>query len=226
MPDRRGKCVGWLTNPLEKAELIFLKGIKANDLPSDDCCVICQEPYGTPNEDGSDPEYAVRFPCGHAVGNACFQTWFNGVDPMPGCIFCNKPLIPAVYLMEQVREIWIMVEQTTSERMRDELNNKTPRGSLTRSMESLQKYVNEAPSLEGPNSHEDLVPSFEALLMATNDFLAAVEKYAEDDHEMTFQALAWKETVFMTSYRRFQRVVEEMATAQMVREASVRSSLD
>ena len=218
--------MGWLTRPLEKAELIFFKGIKADDLPSDACCIICQEPYGTPNEEGNDPEYAVRFPCGHAVGNECFQTWSNGVYPLPGCLYCNKPLIPAVYLMKSVQEIWIMVEQTTSKSMHDELNNKTPRGSLTRFMESLRKYVNEAPSLEGSNSHGGLVPCFEALLTATSDFLAAVKKYAEDDRKMTFQALASKENLFMAAYRRFQRVVEEMATAQMLREASVRSSLD
>lgn len=226
MPDRKGICVGWLTRPLEKAELIFFKGIKADDLPSDEYCVICHEPYGTPNEDGGGPEYAVRFPCGHAVGNECFQTWSEGVGPLPGCIFCNKPLIPAIYMKEQVREIWSFVEQTPSERIRDELNNRTTRGSLTRSIEALQKYVSEAPSLEGSNCNEGLVPSFELLLIATSEFLAAVEKYAEDDHKMSFRELARKENEFEGSYERFQRVVEEMATAQMFREALVRSSLD
>ena len=226
MPDRRVKCVGWLTRPLEKAELIVFKAIEADDLPTDDCCIICQEPYGTPNEEGNDPEYAVRFPCGHAVGNECFQTWSNGKYPLPGCLYCNKPLIPAVYLMKSVQEIWIMVEQMMPKTIRDELNYKKPRGSLTRSMEALRKYVNEAPSLEGSTFHAALVPYFEALLTATSKFLAAIKKYAQDDRKMTLQALSGQEMLFMAYYSRFQRVVEEMATAQMLREASVRSSLD
>ena len=186
--------MGWLTRPLEKAELIFLRGIKADDLPSDDCCAICHEPYGAPNEDGSDPEYAVRFPCGHAVGNECFQTWSNGIDPLPGCIFCNKPLIPALYLKEQVEEIWTMVNKASPERIHEEVNNKTKRGSLTRSIEPLRRYVGEAPSLEGSNSNEGLVPSFEWLLIATNEFLAAVQACAgisakTDGHATKYEAL-------------------------------------
>ena len=231
MPDRRGICVGWLTRPLEKAELLFFKGIKADDLPSDDSCAICHEPYGTPNEDGTTPEHAVRFPCGHTVGNECFQIWSDGIDPLPGCIFCNKPLIPALYLKEQVEEIWTMVNKTSPESIHEEVNNKTTRGTLTRSIEPLQKYVSEAPSLEGSNSNEGLVPSFEWLLIATSEFLAAVEDCAEisaktDGHETNYEALWRRKREFESNYERFQRVVEEMAMAQMLKEALVRSSLE
>ena len=219
-------CHVWLTRPLESAELMFLEGVEANDRPSDDCCVICQEPYDTPNEDGTTREYALYFPCGHAVGNACFQIWLDGSLPKPGCIFCNKTMIPARYLQEQVEEIWTMANEMSPERIHDELNNKTTRGRLTRAVEPLWRYVGEAPSLDGYKHHnEKLVPSFVWLLIATSDFLAALEKYAEistrtNHHEINLKALKRRKCEFQRNYYSFQKVVEEMAMARMAKEAA------
>ncbi|KAK0507261.1 hypothetical protein JMJ35_010299 [Cladonia borealis] len=76
MPEQRGRLVERLREKipgfgLGKAQLIVLGAIRANDLPSNDCCVICHERYGTTNEDGTVLEYAVCLPCGHAIGNVC-----------------------------------------------------------------------------------------------------------------------------------------------------------
>ncbi len=228
MPDHEDKdlCLVWLTTPLNRAELMFLEGVKANDPPSDDCCVICQERYDTSSEDGTTPEYALRFPCGHAVGNACFKIWLHGVVPKPGCIFCNKTMIPARYLQGQVKEIWTIVNEMSPERIHDELNNKTTRGRLTRAVEPLWRYVGEAPSLEGyEHQNEGLVPSFMWLLIATREFLAALEKYAEistrtNHHEMNLEALKRRVCEFERSYDSFQSVVKEMAKVRMVKEAA------
>ena len=98
-----------VTRPLKTGDLIFVKGIRANDLPDGDNCAICHVPYGTPNEDVSS-ENAVRFPCGHTFGNTCFQKWLDSispewlddVSPEPRCIISNKSVIPAQFLLEQV----------------------------------------------------------------------------------------------------------------------------
>lgn len=225
MPDRKGMCVGWLTRPLEEAELIFFKGIEADDLSSDDCCAICHEPYGTQNEDGTFPEFAVRFPCGHAVGNACLKNWLVEVSPIQGCMFCNKTIVPARYLQEQLNEIWKLVDEMSPEHLRDELCRKTTRGPLTRSMEPLGKYVVEAPSLKRYTHHNArLVPAFQWLLVATGEFLAAVEKYARlsvktNCHKVSSEALCRRKREFESTYESFQSVVMELATAQMIKEA-------
>ena len=58
---------------VEEALLIVLGAIRAEDLPSNDCCIICHDRYGTTNEDGTVLEYAVHLPCGHAIRNVCIQ---------------------------------------------------------------------------------------------------------------------------------------------------------
>ena len=201
---------------LEKTQLIVLGAIRANDLPSDDCCVICHERYGTTNEDGTVPEYAVRLPCGHAIGNVCIQNWVNQKVSDPDCIFCNKTIIPARYLQEQVREIWIMLNEMSPEHIHDELSHKTTHGPLIRSIEPLWRYVDDAPSLKAYSlNNARLVPSFEWLLVATAEFLAAVKKYAElsvkaNSNKMNFEALWRKKHEFESTYESFQSVVLEL----------------
>ena len=204
-----------LGRPLETADLIFLKGIKAKDLRSDDRCAICHQRYETPNEDGTTPEDAVHFPCGHAVGNACFHIWIDGV-PQPACIFCNKSLIPARYLQEQVEEISTILTKMSWKRLHDELSKKTTRGPLSRAVEPLWRYVDDAPSLEDFRHHnERLTPTFEWLIIATREFLAALNRFANisaktNCHEIYVEALKRRQREVALCYESFQSVVKEM----------------
>ena len=92
----------------ENAELMFLKPATADVPPSDKHCIICHKPYGTPNDDGSDPEYAVRFPCGHTAGIVCLPNWLIRLSPRPRCMYCNKPMIAARYVwLRLARAIYI-----------------------------------------------------------------------------------------------------------------------
>ena len=230
MPDEidMDLCEGWLTRPLEPGELMFLKGVKANDPPSDGYCVICLERYGTPKEDGATPEYAVHFPCGHAVGNACLYSWLDRESPNLDCIFCKKTMIPARYLQEQVKEIWEIVHKMSTRGVHEELSKKKTRGPLSRAVEPLWRYVGEAPSLKGfRHYNEGLMPTFEWLLVATREFLAALEKSAElsrstNRHEINFEAVKRRKYEFDRNYDSFQRVVMEMSTVEKSKEAAER----
>ena len=222
-PENRRLYIRWLTRTPEKAELIFFKATTADDPPSDDHCVICHERYDTPNEDGNPPEYIVRFPCGHGVGNVCVQEWLEGTSSKQRCIFCNKPMIPARYLQEHVNEIWKMVNEMSPEGLYEELCAKSTRGPLTRSMERLEEYLIKAPSLKGHTPHNTrLVPTFEWLLGATAEFLGAVGRYARLNVEpnclnVNFEALWRRANEFERTYKGFQSEVREMA--QRIKEA-------
>ena len=133
------KKMAWLTEPSETADLIVLKGIIANDPGSDDRCAICRVPYGTPNEDGTT-EYALRFPCGHDVGNVCMRErhWCEEALLRSGCFLCRKSVVPARYVQEQVKEIWAILKEMSPGDIYDETET---RGSLSRAIEPLRRYV-------------------------------------------------------------------------------------
>ena len=202
----QAKPVAWLTEPPDTAELIVLNGFITNNPRSDDRCVICYAPYGTPIEDGTIKEYALHFPCGHDVGNVCCQDLDWPALLRSGCIFCHKSVVPARYVREQVKEILAMVKEMSSQ---DTYNEQTTRGPLSRAIEALRRYVvvgeaallrkyvgdgdgdaatlkrleqyREAPKIEWlMKYHKDLAPSFEWLLIATRHFLSAVQSYVKN----------------------------------------------
>lgn len=227
------KGVAWLAGPLETAELIVLKAIIANDTPTDDRCTICHERHGIPHEDGTITEHAFRFPCGHDVGNVCFRIWPEEEWLRSGCFFCHKSVVPARYVQEQVKEIWAIVKEMSSE---DIYNEQITRGPLSRAIEPLQRYVGfgEAASLkhleeyrEAPRPewlmeyHEDLAPSFEWLLIATWDFLFAVRKYIGNtkwmnSQGMSLEAIERRKCEVELSYNTFQTVVRDAAMLDTV----------
>ena len=139
----------WVATPLKTGEFICLKGIRANDLPSDDICAVCRLQYGTPDFD-IPPEHAVRFPCGHAIGKACFPRWLESElakQRKPRCMLCQRSVIPAQFLSEQVEEIWSIVSKMSPEAVKNEYTG-TTRGPSRRAIETFHSYVNEAiPSL-------------------------------------------------------------------------------
>ena len=108
----------------------------------------------------------------------------------------------------------------------NELSNTTARGPLSRAIEPLRRYVKiEAPAMpfltETPttpllkDANEDLAPSFEWLLMATSDFLSAVQIYAEtsvatNTHRINFEALKRRKCEFDLTYASFQSVIKDM----------------
>ena len=239
MPDQnaRQSYEVLLTGPLERPEMFFFMGFKADDPSSNDrcaiCqsigfkaddhssndrCAICQEIYETPNEDGTIPDYAVHFPCGHDVGRACFEIWINEGPANLRCMFCDKSIVPAKYLRDYVQEIWKIVKETSPERLHDELCKEITRGPLSRAIEPLRRYMcEEVASPEYLKQyHEGLAPTFEWLLTASWDFLAAVQKCADmstwtNSREINLKALKRRNYEVQHSYKCFQTEVKEAA---------------
>lgn len=179
MPEQEAIAT-WVTRPLKTGELIFVKGIRANDLPSDDHCAICHVPYGTPNEDVS-PEHAVRFPCGHAVGNACFHMWLDDVSPEPRCMFCKKSVIPSQFLLEQVEEIWSIVSTMSPEAWM----SYTPGGPLSQAIRTLNRYIDESDLSQLETPDKGLAINCEWLLAAAWSFSHALLEYIQLDNAVT-----------------------------------------
>ena len=215
------QTIAWLTQPLETPDLIVLKGIIANDPRSDDRCAICYVRYGTPNEDGTITEYASCFPCGHNVGDVCLQTWpeeaLEEALLRSGCFFCRQSVVPARYVLEQVKEIWAIVKEMSSGDIHNELINTRIRGPLSRAIEPLRRYVDvEAPSLKYLGKYQEGLPtSFEWLLIATRDFLFTVRKYAEistwtNSQKINLAALERREWEVELSYHSFQTEVKAL----------------
>ena len=232
--------VAWLTEPSETAELIVLQGIRASGPCSDNRCAICHVPYGTPNEDGTIIEHALHFPCGHDVGNICCQDWPDEAWLRSGCLFCRKSVVPARYVLEQVKEIWAIVREMSLE---DIYNERKTRGPLSRAIEPLRRYVEvgetaslrryvggdeiapmkhlekyrEAPRIEWLTKyHKNLAPNFECLLKMTCHFLSAVRSYVEktecmNSQGMGIEAIDLKAYGVRLSYENFQIVVRKTA---------------
>ena len=218
MPDQEDIAT-WVTRPLKTGELIFVKGIRANDLPDDDNCAICHAPYGTPNEDVG-PEHAVRFACGHAVGNTCFQMWLDSVrpgwlddvSPEPRCMFCNKSVVPAQFLLEQVEEIWSTVSAMSPEAW----TSYTPGGPLSQAIRTLDRYIDEADLSQLETPDKCLATNCEGLLAAARSFGHALMEYMQLDnalanrHDKHLRDLGNAKRVFENSCYRYQRVSEAM----------------
>ena len=224
----QARTVAWLTEPPETAELIVLNGSITNDPRSDDRCVICYAPYGTPIEDGTIKEYALHFPCGHDVGNVCCQDLDWSALPRSGCIFCHKSVVPARYVREQVKEIGAIVKEMSSQ---DIYNEQTTRGPLSRAIEALRRYVvvGEAALLrryvgDGDGNAATLkrleqyreAPKIEWLLIATRHFLSTVQSCVKNtewikSREMSLEAIERMKCEVELSYDKFQTVVGDTA---------------
>ena len=208
----------WVATPLKTGEFICLKGIRANDLPSDDICAVCRLQYGTPDFD-IPPEHAVRFPCGHAIGNACFPRWLESElakQRKPRCMLCQKGVIPDQFLSEQVEEIWSIASKMSPEAVKNEYTG-TRMGPLRRAMEMLVIYLNEAiPSLshlKTPN--KVLALNWEWLHLSANSFYGAVRQHVSlcrsgDIHEKDLITLGVSRDMFQLSYKIYQDLIKEM----------------
>ncbi|KAK0507215.1 hypothetical protein JMJ35_010253 [Cladonia borealis] len=177
MPDQEA-IASWITRPLKTGELIFVKGIRATDLPDDDNCAICHAPYGTPNEDVA-PEHAVRFPCGHAVGSTCFQKWLDDASPEPRCMFCNKSVIPVQFLLEQVEEIWSIVSTVSPEAW------KRGGGPACQAIRTLKRYIDEGRSLSIEAPYKVLDLHCVSLLTAAYSFGHALLQHIQLEKAVT-----------------------------------------
>ena len=209
MPDQEDIAT-WVTRPLTTGELVFLEDIRPND--PDDRCAICQTQYGTSDED-RPPEHAVRFPCGHDVGNACLHTWLDGVWRNPRCMFCNESVIPARFLWEQVEKIWSTLVTMSPEAW----ESGTVGGPLSRASTPLSRYTDEVgylTHLETPN--KTLAPSCVWLLVAANSFGLALMQYVDllnastNSQDNGLKRLENAKWAFEDSYYSYQRVSEGM----------------
>ena len=187
----------WVTRPLETGELVFLKGIRPDD--PDDRCAICLTQYGTSDEDRA-PEHAVRFPCGHDVGNACLHKWLDGVWLKPRCIFCNKSVIPARFLFEQVEEIWSIVSKMSPEAWM----RYTPGGPLCQAIRTLNGYIDEANLSQLETPDKSLATDCEGLLAAARSFGHALLEYMQLDN-----ALANRHNIHLRNLEDAKRVFEK-----------------
>ena len=210
MPNQE-EIATWVTRPLKTGELIFVKGIRADDLPEGDKCAICHVAYGAPNEDVS-PEHAVRFPCGHTFGDTCFQTWLDSVSPEPRCMICNKSLIPAQFLLEQVEEIWSIVSTMSPKAWR----SYTPGGPPCQAIGTLKRYIDEGRSLSFETPYKVLVPSCVSLLTAAYSFGHALmrhiqlEKAVTNRHDQHLEDFGNAKWAFEDSYYSYRRMSEGM----------------
>ena len=196
-------------------DFILHEVIKADELSSDDRCAICHQPYETPDEDGNTPEHAVRFPCGHDIGDACLRMWIEEASSELRCMFCNKSVIPARYLLEQVEEIWTIVNKMSPEEIRNELKNITTRGPLSYAILPILAYFEHTPPLSHfKNYNEGLAPSFDWLLIASKGFCAAVLQYADisrrrvGSHKLNLKTLERRKHEFKLNYDRFEIMVK------------------
>ena len=233
MPNQK-ELATWVTRPLKTGELIFVKSVRAEDLPDDDNCAICHAPYGTLNEDVA-PEHAVRFPCGHAIGNTCFQMWLdsvrpgwlNDVPPKPRCMSCNNSVIPAQFLSEQVDEIWSIVSTTLPEAW----TSYSPEGPLCQAIRTLNRYIHEADLSQLETPDKGLTTDCEELLAAARTFGQALWEYTRLDnvvanrHDKHLSDLEDAKRVFKNSCNRYQRVSEESVVewAHKLSDRSLRS---
>ena len=201
---------------INETDLMFHKVIKADDLSSDDRCAICHLQYETPSKDGTTPEHAVRLPCGHHIGKACLRMCLEEGLSALSCMFCNKSIIPARYLWEQVEEIWAILNKTSPEGVRNELQRITPRGPLSYAILSLRAFVNDAPPLSPlEDDYEGLVPSFDWLLIASMGFYTAIGQYVHlnsgpGSQKIHLEALERRKHEFELSYDRYESIVKQM----------------
>lgn len=198
-------------------DLIFHKLLKAKDLSSDDRCAICHRQYETPSDDGTTPELAVRFPCGHHIGKACLRMCLEeqGSSGLY-CMFCNKIIIPARYLRDLVEEIWTIVNKTSPEGIRNELERITPRGPLSYATLSIRAYMEDAPRLSPiEDDYEGLAASFDWLLIASNGFCSAVGQYVhlssgKGSQRIHLEVLERRRHEVKLSYDRYESIVKQM----------------
>lgn len=76
-----------------KAFLEHLPKVPEDELPDNEECVLCKEPFGTKvdGERGKESEHPVKLPCGHIFGSSCIAIWLEK-EGKTTCPYCRHQL--------------------------------------------------------------------------------------------------------------------------------------